>query len=197
MSTVIVPAILWVTGLAALVAGAAVDFRHRIVPNRLVLVVALCGSGLRLWSAPGSIWLALLAAALLIGGLGLLAHREWIGGGDVKLIGAVSLLFRTVDLGELMLSIAIAGGLMGLVYLVVRSAITRKTNVCPAEAAPAATEKSIEGHIVSGWGRLLDRERMRIVADEPMPYAVAILGGVLFWFVNEAVQCLSATSCSL
>lgn len=200
MSAAILPAILWIISMAALIAAAIVDFRHRIVPNRIVLVVALCGVGLRLWSEPGAIWLALLTAAIIVVALGLVARLGWIGGGDVKLIGAVSLLFPSSDIGALLLNIAVAGGLMALAYLAVRPAIVRKPRLHLAttpDPATDVTKNSARQHVIRWRGHLFDRERLRIAARGPMPYTVAVLGGVVIRLVSEAIQCLSATSCSL
>lgn len=190
-------AMLLIVSVMALLAATLVDLRHRIIPNRLVLVVAVCGVGRRLLAAPGLVWFDLLLAASIIVALGLLAHREWIGGGDVKLIAAVSLLFPLSEAGGVMLNIAVSGGLMGVAYLATRAIMTRipKPRVCPAErreGVQAVTEDTMRGpeHLLGG-------ERMRISAGEPMPYAVAVLGGVTYRIVSEAVQCLSATSCLL
>ena len=192
MRTAIIPAMLLIVSVAALFAIALVDLRCRIVPNRLVLAVAVCGVGRRLWSAPGLIGFDLLAAAAIIVALGLLAHHGWVGGGDVKLIGAVTLLFPLSDVGALLLSISVAGGLIGCGYLAVRATATEvlKPRVCP--------EDSQEDSHTSIWGfeNLLRGERRRIAAGEPMPYALAVVGGVIYRIVSEAIPCLFATSCS-
>ncbi len=192
MSAAILSAILLIVSVATLFVAALVDLRHRIVPNRLVLVIAACGVGRRLLAAPGLIWFDLLGAASIVVALGLLARHEWIGGGDVKLIAAVALLFPLSDVGALLLSIALAGGLMGCTYLAMRATVTKipKPRFCPANTQDTQdTPRGLE-HLLSG-------ERMRIVAGEPMPYALAVLGGVIYRIVSEAIQCLSATSCSL
>jgi prepilin peptidase CpaA len=193
MSSAILPTLLLTVSLVALFAAALVDLRHRIVPNRLVLVIATCGVGRRLWSAPGLIWFDLLAAASIVIVLGLLAHHEWIGGGDVKLIGAVALLFPLSDVGALLLSIAVAGGLMSCAYLAMRATVTKiqKPQFCSADAQKNTQDT------MWGFEHLLRGERMRIAAGEPMPYALAVLGGVIYLIVSEAIQCLSATFCSL
>lgn len=192
MSEAILSVMLLTVSVAALFAAALVDLRRRIIPNRLVLVIAVCGVGRRLLAAPGLIWFDLLAAASIVVALGLLAHHEWIGGGDVKLIAAVALLFPLSDVGALLLGIAIAGGLMGCTYLAIRATVTK---IPMPRLCPAGTEETQDTS--RGLERLLSGERMRIVAGEPMPYALAVLGGVIYLIVSEAIQCLSATSCSL
>ncbi len=192
MSAAIFSAILLVVSVVALVAAALVDLSHRIIPNRLVLVVAACGVGRRLLLAPGLIWFDLLATASIVVALGFLAHHEWIGGGDVKLIAAVTLLFPLSDAGALLLGIAVAGGLMGVAYLVMRAIVAR---IPEPRFCPAATRETRD--TMRDLGHLLNGERTRIAAGEPMPYALAVLGGVIYRIVSEAIQCLSATSCSL
>jgi prepilin peptidase CpaA len=192
MSAAIFSAMLLTVSVAALFVAALVDLRRRIIPNRLVLVVAVCGVGRRLLAAPGLIWFDLLAAASIVVALGLLAHHEWIGGGDVKLIAAVALLFPLSEVGGLLLSIAIAGGLLSCTYLAIRAGTKiPKPRFCPAEAQEDTQETT--------WGLedLLSGERMRIAAGEPMPYALAVLGGVTYRIVSEAIQCSSAISCLL
>jgi len=193
MSTAILSAMLLTVSVAALFVAALVDLRRRIIPNRLVLVIAVCGVGRRLLAAPGLIWFDLLAASSIVVALGLLAHHEWIGGGDVKLIAAVALLFPLSEVGALLLNIAIAGGLMGCTYLAIRAKATKiqKPRFCPADAQEDTRDTT--------WGLedLLSGERMRIAAGEPMPYALAVLGGVIYRIVSEAIQCLSAISCLL
>lgn len=180
--------ILLLVGLAALAAAAMTDLRRRIVPNRLVLVVAVCGAGLRLVSDdPGMIGLALVAALGVLVLLGLLAHRGLIGGGDVKLIAAATLLFPLSDILMLLLSIAIAGGLIGLAYQAMRVTMTgRSKRRVRLVDVDAPTE--VEG--------LLGNERTRIAAGE-LPYALAVLAGVIFLVLSETIQCSSATSCLL
>lgn len=193
MSAAIFSAMLLTVSVAALFVAALVDLRRRIIPNRLVLVVAVCGVGRRLLAAPGLIWFDLLAAASIVVALGLLAHHEWIGGGDVKLIAAVALLFPLSDVGGLLLSIAIAGGLLSCTYLAIRATGTKipKPRFCPADAQEDTQDTT--------WGLedLLSGERMRIAAGEPMPYALAVLGGVIYRIVSEAIQCSSVISCLL
>ena len=105
-------------GLAALVVADISDIRRRIIPNETVLVVAGVGLVLRLLSFQG-ILLAIsvgIAFALLVG-LGQLTRLGIVGGGDAKLIAAVSLTQSPADVPALLLHIALAGGVLALVYL--------------------------------------------------------------------------------
>lgn len=108
-------------GLAALLAVAAVsDARRFIIPNWLCGAVALLslpywlGSGAPLW--PGFalqigfavVVFAVFAAVFALGAM---------GGGDVKLIGALALWLPVGRFIEMMVVVAIAGGLLTLLLL--------------------------------------------------------------------------------
>ena len=179
-------AIPWAVGLFALVLSAAADLKHRIIPNELVVLVAASGLALSLGSRPEEAWINLLAAALVFFGLGLFAHYELIGGGDVKLISAATLLVPPAQIGLLLSQIAIAGGVLGCLYLTARHALKRVP-------VPQSDRAEI-GHSGSGLARLVRNERARIIAGEPMPYALAVSGGVASYLIRELAQCFSAMS---
>ena len=106
-------------GLAALVVAAMTDLRRRIIPNEAVLVVAGAGLVLRLLSFQG--WILAISAAVALGlliVLGQMTRLGIVGGGDAKLIAAVSLSQLPADVPSLLLHIALAGGGLALIYLV-------------------------------------------------------------------------------
>jgi prepilin peptidase CpaA len=172
----LVQAGLWVAGLAALAAAAGSDLKSRIIPNRLVLVVAAAGLGIALTSWPDLLWMGAVAAIGLILGLGVLARFDWLGGGDVKLIAAASLLVRPDRIIALLLAIAVAGGVLSMIYLVAYWALK------PGGAMAGRMSRIDAGH--------------RALRDS-IPYGIAILGGVGLYAASELYQCLFATSCSL
>jgi Flp pilus assembly protein protease CpaA len=105
-------------GLAALVVAATSDLRRRIIPNEAVLVVAGAGLMVRLLDFQG-VALAIsgaIALGLLVV-LGQLARFDIIGGGDAKLIAALSLSQPAADVPALLLHIAMAGGGVAALYL--------------------------------------------------------------------------------
>lgn len=117
MTPSVLPALL----LAALLAAAAWhDLRRRIIPNRLNLAIAL-GAPLMWWADGLALWpdvavqLA-LAAAVFAAFAGLFA-LGWMGGGDVKMIGALALWLPLVQLGPMLMLTAVAGGLVTLATL--------------------------------------------------------------------------------
>lgn len=177
-----IEAIFLIAAFVALSGIAVVDIQRRIVPNKLVIVVAVLGIALRLLASGNLIWLSVITAAGVFLVLGFTAHAGMIGGGDVKLISAATLLVAPLQVPNLLLAIAIAGGLLSLVYLAnewFRKALVRTR----AERAPALNAV-LTGH----------------EADEEtagtLPYAVAVFGGCAFQLANEGLKCLSAISCS-
>jgi prepilin peptidase CpaA len=161
-------AVLWGVGLIDLAAAATIDFRKRIIPNRLVLVMAGIGLALRLAAAAENILLSLLGAGAVLLCLGALARHQIVGGGDAKLIAAVTLLVSPAGIPRLLFAISLAGGLLGCLYLCARLFLNR--------VSPAGGSGKDPGHAKS-W---LSREMRRVAAGEPMPYALAVLGGVVW-----------------
>lgn len=185
MSFMIMPAILWMTSLAALVASAATDLKERIIPNELVVVIALAGLLLCLAMRPGQIGISLLAATLVFLALGVVAHYGAIAGGDVKLMAAVTLLVPPGSVFELLARIALAGGFLSCLYLGASYMIgSARANSCDA-----VSKNAVSG--VAAWARL---ESARIASRKQVPYAVAILGGVIWYVARERFPC-SAMSC--
>jgi prepilin peptidase CpaA len=160
--------ILFATALAL-----ATDVADRIIPNRLVLLVLCAGIALRLLSSsPSPLWLSLLAPIAVAAAMSLLASRDLVGWGDAKLIAAVSVAVPADRLPTLLLAIALAGGLLSCLYLASRVVLQRIA--APAGPVPPDLER------LPLLSRIANHERARILAGEPMPYAVAIFGGVAY-----------------
>jgi prepilin peptidase CpaA len=171
--TAFVSAALWSVCLAGLLGAAATDLRSRRIPNRIVLLVLTAGLVLQLlrgWPAAG---IGLAAALAVFVALAVLAHYGFMGEGDVKLIAVMTLLVPPHGIAPLLLAIALAGGVLSCVYLALRHGLRRRT---PQTEATSATS------IV----RLMRGEAARIAAGEPMPYALAILGGTVLYVLSEA-----------
>lgn len=138
------------------------DIAARTIPNALSLAIAVLGLGAHLLAgdAPPA-----LLAALGVFLLGILAWRCGVmGGGDVKLLAACTLLARPATAPDLLLAVALAGGVLALVYLGLR----------PLLAPPAARRPA------SLLARVLRAEAWRIRRGGPLPYAVAIGLGTFF-----------------
>jgi prepilin peptidase CpaA len=158
---------LWITSFVALSGATVSDLKRRIVPNPLVLVLAAGGTGLHLLADPRTLWASLAAALAILFLLGQLARRGIVGGGDAKLIAAASLLVLPGQVVTLLLEIAIAGGVLSLIFMV-------KGAAPQPVAGPSTGSRSAT-----------------------LPYSPAVLGGTLFFALTEAIRCHSAMSCSL
>jgi prepilin peptidase CpaA len=169
----------WAVALTAVMASAYTDLRDRVIPNELAGLVAATGIALGLLMRPGQIHISLLAAICLLFALGALAHFHLMGGGDVKLISATALLVPPADIGKLLVFIALAGGVVSCAYLLARRAL----NGGRFHASDAEHQ---------GW---LSREGARIASGGPVPYAVAIFGGLAAIMAGEIPQCLSGKYC--
>jgi prepilin peptidase CpaA len=191
MSSFLIHTALWGASLFVLAASARADLRERIVPNESVIVIAACGLALTLVSRPEAAWLSLSIAALLLLGLLTLAHYDLLGAGDAKLIAAVTFLVPPDRVGLLLVEIALAGGFLSAAYLAAHHALKR-AQLAEVEAVPIKRTCAI-----GAFDRLLRIEQARIVSDNSVPYALAVLGGVSFYIASELYQCLFATSCSL
>ena len=179
----------WPVSLFLLAVGARTDLKDRIIPNELVAAVAAIGLAQGLVARPGLVWLSLIAAAVVFCGLGVLSHFKVIGGGDTKLISAATFLVPPDRVGQLLIEIALAGGLLSCFYLAAhyRLKSQRASRSATLEVAPRE----------SGHARMIETERIRITAGDSLPYAVAVLGGVSIYIAREFFQCLYAMSCSL
>ncbi|WP_315764075.1 MULTISPECIES: A24 family peptidase [unclassified Bradyrhizobium] len=162
--------------------GAAIDLKDRVIPNELVVAIAVIGVIQGLALRPGAFWLSLLVAIIVFFGLWIFAHFKIIGGGDLKLISAATLLVPPDRVGQLLIDIVLAGGGLSCVYLAARYGLKRLPAPRPAaaEAAPSAR--------TSGFVRAIKAERIRIGGGYPMPYAVAVLGGVIIYSAMEFFQ---------
>jgi prepilin peptidase CpaA len=162
---------LWAVALAALLASAYTDIKDRIIPNELAGLVAATALALSFVARPEQVWIGLLAAISVLLALGCLAHFGFIGGGDVKLISAAALLVPPSQIGELLLSIVLAGGALSCVYLIAHHVLKSRYAV---DSVPSGGGPKIGGPSPG----LLSSECARIAAGGPVPYAVAILIGV-------------------
>jgi prepilin peptidase CpaA len=157
---------------AGLLWGAFTDLKERIIPNELVIVIALLGLVLCIAGRQTQIGLSLFAVAAVFFGAAFLCRYGMIGGGDVKLLAAVTLLVPPSEVGMLLMNIALAGGVLSCIYLGASFAIAGP----PLESAPVGAGR---GGGLSRWFKL---ESARIASRKQVPYAIAILGGVAWSF---------------
>ena len=179
------PLALCIAALAALLAAALADIRTRRIPNGLVLVVLTFAMALQLATGDALLWLSLLIAAAVFVAGAVLTRHGMIGGGDAKMIAAVTVLVPPALVPTLLLFIALAGGVLGCVYVSAAWLARRSPSLLPVPVHA--------GH----FDRLIHREVARLRASEPMPYGVAIFAGTTILLVMGIFACMSATSCSL
>lgn len=142
------------------------DLALRLIPDWISISLAIMGIASRL--AVGWLDMAFsVATALVLFFLLLMAFsRGLIGGGDVKLVSALVLWLSPPACYELLVTTALAGGVLAILHLAVRG-------LAPVPVAGGVLAGP------SGWTgrRLLRVELKRIHARGPLPYGVAIMVG--------------------
>lgn len=115
---------------AGLGVAAGMDVKHRVIPDASALAVLAGGVMLRILSEPRTMWLSAGAGAALYVLLAALVHASIIGGGDAKFGTAVTFLVPAIEVPRLLFDISIAGGLLGLSYLLAkRMHLTREATL--------------------------------------------------------------------
>jgi prepilin peptidase CpaA len=175
MSLPIVAIFLWGAVLAALALSVVSDLKDRIVPDVSVILIAILGLALCLMLHPGEVWLNLVAGAAVFFALGTFCHYGLIGGGDVKLAAAVTLLVTPDHIGTLLIEIALAGGFLSCFYLGAAYFVRSPRTEPDLPAATAVIAKQ----------RWLEIESARIASGKSVPYALAISGGLLYHLFLE------------
>jgi prepilin peptidase CpaA len=148
------PLALALVAVACLVAAAAFDVVTFEIPDTLSIII-LVAALVYGWLTPGFDWLSHALAVAVMFGVGLLLFsRGWMGGGDIKVMVAVAGWTGLAGLPMQLAYVAIAGGVLALVLIIARRGL-------------AAAGRD-------GLPKLFQ-------LDAPLPYAVAILFGTLWW----------------
>lgn len=147
------------------IVAASYDVIARIVPNGLVLALAI--TAVATAAAGGHLTGSLISALCLFAAALLCWQRSWMGGGDVKLIGAAALAIPASMTLTFMAAIAITGGLLAGFYLAAGRLMPARRSIRPSNL----------------FARALRVERWRISRGAPLPYACAIAAGLLFVIV--------------
>lgn len=158
--------------LVLLTWAALQDIVVRLIPNWLSVVIFGLGMVLRVVSGD---WLWALGASALVFALCVLAWR-WglLGGGDVKLLAAVTPLVPPWDVPALIAAIALAGGLLAVLFILLRWLL-------PPPPVPNARPRQ-------GLRRVWRVEARRIRRGGPLPYAVAIALGTAWIALGGGVM---------
>ncbi len=123
--------LLWELPLvAAMVAIATIDLEHRIIPNRIVLPLALYGVLIAALLRPGELpELAIAgAAAFTFLFVAALAYPAGMGMGDVKLAGAMG-LYLGVSVIPALFAAFLTGTVVGVAIIAREGAAARKKGV--------------------------------------------------------------------
>lgn len=177
----LLPTIVWLLGLSALATAVITDLKNRTIPNEVAITVASLGLLLQLATGGTAVWMSIAAALATFLPLALLAQADVVGGGDAKLIPAVTLLVPPQHIALLLMNISLAGGLLAGAFLAAR-ALRRPAVAFQAKGAERIAAKPNQPPSSPG---------------ELMPYALAIFAGTAYSILIEAASCSSAISCSL
>ncbi|WP_198370731.1 prepilin peptidase [Roseomonas rosulenta] len=153
--------------LAALAAAALRDVACREIPNPIAATVALVGLARQVVN--GAPLPALVAAGCVLLAATLLWSRGLLGGGDVKLLTAASVLVPVASVPALLLATALAGGLLAGLHMMLRRRL--------GAFAPAPSRGRLP--------RILRCEAWRIRRGAPLPYGVAIAAGTVFVMTRQ------------
>lgn len=145
-------AIVALIALVAVIAAAIADIRHFEIPDGLSITILTTAPVYGIIT-PGFDWLSHLAATAIMFAVGLFIFaRGWFGGGDVKLLVAIAAWTGLGGLPVQLVGVALAGGVVAFILVIGRRASAGFTSV-PRIFQP----------------------------DAPVPYAVAIAGGTIWW----------------
>jgi prepilin peptidase CpaA len=150
--------------LVLLLVAAWHDIATRLIPDAISLWLLALGALARLVEAPSSLAFSVETALLLFVLLLILHSRGLIGGGDVKIMTALAVGLSPLDCYRFIVATAIAGGLIGISYLVLSPRLHAMHRVRGA----------------SLLNRVAVLENRRIRRRGPLPYGVAIAAGGTF-----------------
>lgn len=153
--------------LTLLAIAALHDVIARTVPNQLAAALAILGLSVQVLQ--GSYLLGVPAAVAVFFVAAACWRRGWMGGGDVKLLGATALLVSPESIPALLVSISLFGAILALIYLAARHRV-------------AVSHAGLPSGLLA---RALRAERWRLRRGGPLPYAVAIACGAIFIIVTQ------------
>ena len=148
----------------------------RTIPDRVSILLAACGLLTRALIGPQAVLISAVAAIALFVLL-LLAHaRGMLGGGDVKLMAALTFGLSLPELYHFIFVTGICGGVLAGIHLVLRRVWK---DLAPMKPPSRGTV---------GLFRILAAERWRIARRGPLPYGVAIACGGIAVLVPRLSQ---------
>lgn len=168
----------WIQVLAAtatvllLVAACFTDITRYRIPNAIVYAIVAAFAVYAIFNGawPQLGWSVLAATGMFLLGAGLFALGLF-GGGDVKLIAAMALWMPLSDLPHFLIVMTLAGGILGLIWLLRRRLSARPS----ASTAAAPSDGALEATAAPARPNVPNR----------LPYGVAIaLAGIDYFFLS-------------
>ena len=150
--------------LVFLVMAAWRDIATRTIPDTIGLLLLATSALMRIRDGPLALALSAGIAMVLFALLLIAYARGLLGGGDVKLMTAITVGLSPFDCYRFVMATALAGGLLGIAYLLL--------------------SRRLRGHYKANRTSLLNRvgaiECWRIRRRASLPYGVAIAAGGAF-----------------
>ena len=159
MDEVAIRLLLVCSGLILFAIAAGQDLAFRLVSNRLPLTI--CAVGVALHLLDGDVLTAVGLSLLVFLAAAFCWRRGWLGGADVKLFGAGTMLVAPGAVGTFLLDTSLAGGVLAAAYWGASRVVHR-----PSSARPPGLLQ-----------RIARVERRRLHQGGPLPYAVALSAG--------------------
>lgn len=147
--------------IAIVLAAALHDVAARTVPNWMAGALAVLG--LLVQTTSGHLIAGVVAGLIVFIAAAFCWRRGWMGGGDVKLLGAVAIVVPVGHVIQFIIAVTLTGAALAVVYLLARRVVP----------APSARRPP--------WlvARAIRAECWRINRGGPLPYALAIAAGFL------------------
>jgi prepilin peptidase CpaA len=153
------PLVLIIVSVALLIVAVLYDLAVRMIPNYIPLGLLTIGVILRLLQ--GEMLSGVGISALLAVGTLILWFTGVLGGGDMKLIPTAALTLPPDSILHFVTYVALAGGVLACIYLVLSLVVQRPDPGLRAGLLP----------------RVFKAEAWRVSRRGPLPYAVAIASG--------------------
>jgi len=144
--------------LLLLLTAACFDLAYRTIPDWVCGALAAVGFASRAAVGLGAVAISAMTAAVVFAVLAFAHARGFLGGGDVKLLSAITLGLSALGTYHLLMGTAFAGGVIGILYLALRC-------LPPPQLCPPGMS-----HVRRLW--IVERWRWR--RKNCLPYGVAI-----------------------
>ena len=166
-SAAVIVALTFASAVVLLLA-ACHDLVSRTVPNWMPLLVAIFGVATAF--AADRLVLSLSIGIAIFIAAAICWRRGWMGGADVKLLGAIAIVLPPGMVSMFAIAMSVAGAVHAVAYMLAGRVVT----------PPPKVEHRPRPLLM----RALRAERWRISRRGPLPYACAIAFGFLFVVCN-------------